>query len=92
MDVLQNTGLILAWVGMGCWLVCFWWMHRISVKQETMLKELHDMTARIQEVSEREHEMLREVHPAVDHIKESVENVEAAIGEGGKAPREAVKR
>ena len=24
----------LTWIGLGCWGVCFWWMHRISSRQD----------------------------------------------------------
>jgi len=67
--------LALTWVGLACWGVCFWWMHRISSRQEAMLKELHEMTKRIERVSEAEHELIQEVHPQVSEIKERVKNV-----------------
>jgi hypothetical protein len=70
---------LLTWVGLGCWVVCFWWMHRISSRQETMLKELHEMTARIEQLSEAEHDLIREVHPQVSEIKEHVETVKEAV-------------
>ena len=57
----QTIALILAWVGTAFWVVCFWWMHRLSSRQETMLKELHDVTKRIEQLSKDEHELLREV-------------------------------
>jgi hypothetical protein len=71
--------LILTWIGIACWLVCFWWMHRISSRQETMLKELHEMTERIERISEAEHELIRDVHPQVGEIKEHVESVKEAV-------------
>ena len=71
--------LILTWIGIACWLVCFWWMHRISSRQETMLKELHEMTERIERISEAEHELIRDVHPQVGEIKEQVESVKEAV-------------
>jgi len=73
------TALILAWVGTGCWIVCFWWMHRLSSRQETMLEELHEVTKRIEELSKAEHDMLREVHPNLEKIKESVKDVAVAV-------------
>ena len=76
---IQTIALILAWFGTGCWLVCFWWMHRLSSRQETMLKELHDVTKRIEELSKAEHDMLQEVHPTVKKINESVKDVAAAV-------------
>jgi hypothetical protein len=76
---LQTIALILAWVGTGCWGICFWWMHRLSSRQEMMLKELHDVTKRIEKLSEIEHDLIREVHPNVEEIKESVEDVSDAV-------------
>ena len=64
---------------MGCWIVCFWWMHRISAKQEAMLKELHDVTGRIERISEAEHDLIKQVHPAVSDIKQRVEDVQDAM-------------
>jgi hypothetical protein len=71
----------LAWGGMACWIVCFWWMQRISSRQEMMLKELHEMTERIQKLSEAEHDLIREVHPQVGQIKEQVESVKEAVSQ-----------
>ncbi len=71
--------LVLTWLGIGCWLVCFWWMHRISSRQDSMLRELHEMTERIQKLSESEHELIREVHPQVGEIREHVETVKEAV-------------
>jgi gas vesicle protein len=73
------TVVILTWIGAGCWCVCFWWMHRISSRQDAMLKELHEVTKRIEQVSEAEHELIREVHPQVGEIKEQVETVKEAV-------------
>jgi hypothetical protein len=46
----------LTWIGLVCWCICFWWMHRISARQEAMLKELHEMTTRIEPLSQTEHD------------------------------------
>jgi hypothetical protein len=70
----------VSWLGLACWGVCFWWMHRISSRQDSMLKELHEVTKRIERVSEAEHDLIREVHPQVGKIKESVETVAQAVG------------
>ena len=40
-----------------------------------MLKELHDMTTRIEKLSKAEHALIQEVHPKVEEIKESVKDV-----------------
>ena len=71
--------LVLTWIGIGCWCVCFWWMHRISSRQDTVLKELHEMTERIEQISKEGHELMRDVHPQVGEIKEHVESVKEAV-------------
>lgn len=76
----------LAWIGMACWIVCFWWMHRLSARQEAMLKELHDVAKRIEDLSREEHQMIREVHPAVEKIKADVADVAVAVGTENPAP------
>ncbi len=63
---------LLAVLGMACWPVCFWWMHRISARQNAVLKQLHDQGRRIEDVSKEEHLILKELHPAVQNIEESV--------------------
>ena len=73
------TVFVLTWVGIGCWCVCFWWMHRISSRQDAMLKELHQMTQRIEQVSQEGHDLMRDVHPQVSEIKEQVETVKEAV-------------
>jgi hypothetical protein len=70
---------VLTWVGLGCWCVCFWWMHRISSRQDAMLNELHEMTTRIERLSQAEHDLIREVHPKVDEIKEHMEDVAESV-------------
>ena len=84
---IQTVALTLAWVGTGCWVVCFWWMHRLSSRQEMMLKELHDVTKRIEKLSEVEHDLIREVHPNVEEIKESVKDVSDAVSAQGASKR-----
>ena len=37
-----------------------------------MLKELHEMTQRIEQISQAEHDLISEVHPTVEKIKEDV--------------------
>ena len=44
-----------------------------------MLKELHEMTTRIEQFSQIEHDLIREVHPKVHEIKEHMENVAEAV-------------
>lgn len=75
----QTIALVLAWLGTACWAVCFWWMHRLSARQQAMLEELHEVTKRIEKLSKAEHDLLREVHPKVEEIKESVKDVAVAV-------------
>jgi hypothetical protein len=78
------TVFILTWAGLGCWVVCFWWMHRISSRQNAMLKELRDVIRRIETISKAEHDMIQEVHPQVGEIKEHVETVKEAVSSDRK--------
>jgi hypothetical protein len=71
--------LVLTWIGIGCWIACFWWMHRISSRQTAMLNELRDMTKRVERLSQAGHDLIRDVHPQVGEIKEHVETVKEAI-------------
>ena len=61
----QTIAYVLTWVGTGAWVVCFWWMHRISARQDALLTELR-------ELARTQHDILREVHPDVGEIKEHV--------------------
>lgn len=83
---LDGVSYFLAWVGTGCWAVCFWWMHRISQRQDALLTELREQGERIEQLSKEEHELIKEVHPAVHEIRETVlevANEAAAIGSSG---------
>lgn len=82
-----TMAMVLAWVGTACWVVCFWWMHRLSSRQETMLKELGDVAKRIEKLSKAEHDLIREVHPKVEEIKESVEEVSDKVSSQDAAPK-----
>lgn len=85
---LEMIVLTLTWIGLACWIVCFWWMHRISSRQDTMLKELHDVARRIEDVSKKEHDLIQEVHPQVSEIKEKVESVAEAVSPAGGQTKE----
>lgn len=54
-------------------------MHRISARQDALLKELHEITTRIERLSRAEHDLIRDVHPKVHEIKKHVENVAEAV-------------
>lgn len=82
----ELAALIVSAIGTACWPICFWWMHRISARQENLIKELHEVTGRIERLTREEHKLIRDVEPAVKDIKESVERV-AADHRSGAAPR-----
>ena len=71
--------LVLSCIGTVCWAVCFWWMHRISSRQDTVLEELHEMTTRIEKLSQAEHDLISDVHPQVSEIKKQVQNVKEVV-------------
>ncbi len=70
---------LLNFINVGCWGLCYWWMHRISVRQDAMLRELHHQAKRIEQISKDEHELLQEIHPAVEDIKVGVEEVRSSV-------------
>ena len=72
-------------IGVVCWGACFWWMHRISTKQNFLLEQLREQAKRIEALSKAEHELIKEVHPQVTEIKEGVEEVKAAVKENSSA-------
>jgi hypothetical protein len=62
-------------------------MHRISARQDAMLEELHQMTTRIEKLSQAEHDLISDVHPQVSEIKEHVENVKEVVSSEKSWPR-----
>jgi hypothetical protein len=66
-------------VSTACWLVCFWWMYRISARQDALLAELQEQTNRIEGLSKMEHDLIRDVHPQVGQIKKTVEKVASDV-------------
>jgi DNA replication initiation complex subunit (GINS family) len=79
MQNVEAMALVLSCVGTVCWAVCFWWMHRISSRQDIMLEELHEMTTRIEKLSQAEHDLISDVHPQVNEIKDHVQDVREAV-------------
>ena len=69
----------LTLTGTLCWVVCFWWMHRISTKQNALLDQLHVQGERIENLSRIEHDLIKEVHPQVSEIKEGMDTIVAAV-------------
>lgn len=69
----------VTWLNFGCWGVCFWWMHRLSARQERMLIELQAQAKRLERLSKAEHDLLRELHPAVEEMQSDIEDVASAV-------------
>jgi len=67
--------------GTICWGICFWWMHRISRRQNYFLEQLREQGRRIEQLSRLEHDLIKEVHPKVGEIKDGMEEVIAVVKE-----------
>lgn len=65
----------LAFIGVACWPICFWWMHRISKEQSAVLKQLRLQGERIERLSREEHELVKELHPQVGQIREGLQEI-----------------
>lgn len=68
-------------VGTVCWGFCFWWMHRLSTKQNILLDQLREQGKRIEMLSKIEHDLIKEVHPQVSEIKEGMAEMMAVVKE-----------
>ena len=79
-------------VGTLCWIGCFWWMHRISTKQNAFVDQLHAQGKRIERLSKVEHDLIKEVHPQVGEIKEGMNAMVAAVKENTESNSSAHKR
>ncbi|MGA2028816.1 MAG: hypothetical protein ABSG87_01920 [Verrucomicrobiota bacterium] len=71
--------------GTVCWGICFWWMHRLSTKQNALLDQLRDQGKRIEKLSKIEHDLIKEVHPQVGEIKEGMEEMIAVVKENSES-------
>ena len=78
---MDKTGFAfwLTLAGTLCWVVCFWWMHRISTKQNALLDQLHVQGERIEKLSRIEHDLIKEVQPQVGEIKEGMDTFVVAV-------------
>jgi sensor histidine kinase YesM len=70
--------------GTVCWGVCFWWMRRISTKQNILLDQLREQGKRIEKLSRIEHDLIKEVHPQVNEIKEGMNEMIAVVKENAE--------
>src|ERR1017187_7504987 len=84
----MNKSSLSFWMtlaGTVCWGVCFWWMRRLSIKQNCLLDQLRDQGKRIEKLSKIEHDLIKEVHPQVNEIKEGMEEMMTVVKENSKA-------
>jgi hypothetical protein len=82
----------LNWIGIGCWIVCFWWMHSLSRRQEAILHELQQQAKRIEYFSKQEHDLIQEVHPAVNQIRDEMEEVVSTLEDNGAGKKRGGRR
>jgi hypothetical protein len=85
----MNENSLAFWMtlaGTVCWGVCFWWMRRLSIKQNLLLAQLCEQGKRIEKLSRIEHDLIKEVHPQVHEIKEGMETIIAAVTENPPPP------
>ncbi|MFZ0825812.1 MAG: hypothetical protein WAO02_00160 [Verrucomicrobiia bacterium] len=83
----MNQNGIAFWMtlaGTVCWGICFWWMRRLSIKQNSLLDQLREQGKRIEKLSRIEHDLIKEVHPQVSEIKEGMEEMIAAVKENSE--------
>ena len=83
---MDKTGFAfwLTLTGTLCWAVCFWWMYRISNKQNALLDQLHAQGKRIEKLSNLEHDLIKDVHPQVGEIKEGIDTMVAVVKENAE--------
>lgn len=74
----------LTLAGTVCWGVCFWWMRRLSIKQNALLEQLREQGKRLEKLSRIEHDLIQEVHPRVNEIKEGMEAMIAVVKENAE--------
>jgi hypothetical protein len=87
----NGLAFLMTLIGTVCWGVCFWWMYRISEKQNSLLAQLSEQNKRIEKMSRVEHDLIKEVHPQVGEIKEGMEEMIAAVKENTETTIAAIK-
>jgi len=87
----NNLTFCMTVAGTACWGICFWWMRRLSVKQNFLLDQLRDQGQRIEKLSKIEHDLIKEVHPQVNEIKEGMEEMIAVVKENSQFPCPSVQ-
>ncbi len=80
----DNLAFWMTLAGTICWGVCFWWMRRLSIKQNALLDQLREQGKRIEKLSRIEHDLIKEVHPQVNEIKEGMDEMIAVVKENAE--------
>ena len=88
----NNLAFWMTVIGTFCWGVCFWWMHRLSTKQNALLAQLREQGKCIEKLSKLEHDLIKEVHPQVNEIKEGMEEMIAVVKENSENNSPAAKK
>ena len=88
----NNLAFWMTLAGTICWGICFWWMRRISIKQNFLLDQLRDQGKRIEKLSKLEHDLIKEVHPQVNEIKEGMETMIAVVTENLESKPPVIKK
>ncbi len=88
---IANLCALLTVLGTLCWGICFWWMYRISDKQNNLLAQLKEQGRRIERLSKMEHDLIKEVHPKVGEIKEGMDEMIAVVKENIEVTLTAAK-
>jgi len=86
-----NAAFWMTVIGTVCWGICFWWMGRISAKQNNLMDQLREQGRRIEKLSKVEHDLIKEVHPQVGEIKEGMDEMIAAVKENAASPARPAK-
>jgi uncharacterized protein YdeI (YjbR/CyaY-like superfamily) len=82
----SNLSFWMTLTGTVCWGVCFWWMRRLSIKQNSLLDQLREQAQRIEKLSKIEHDLIKEVHPQVNEIKDGMDEMMAVVKENSENP------
>jgi hypothetical protein len=81
----------MTFVGTVCWGICFWWMRRISLTQNSLLARLQEQAKRIEKLSKIEHDLIKDVHPQVGEIKEGMDELRAVVKENTENNAQAAR-
>jgi len=94
MQAMNRTDIVywLTWINAAFWGICFWWMHRISSRQDALLAQLKEQGRRIEILSKAEHELIKEVHPQVGELVEGMQEVVDSVRENAEAKPSETRR